>query len=134
MRRRSNGFCRSRLTGTIRVLAACGVLFSGSASAATSQVAAPDVYSALRYRHIGPVGNRVAAVTGVPGDPNTYYFGAASGGVFRSRDGGHSWTPIFDEQEAASIGAIAIAPSADNVIWVGRDTLSSVSTFPCHGQ
>ena len=61
----------------------------------------------------------MSAVTGVPGDPNTYYFGAASGGVFRSRDGGHHWTPIFDEQDAASIGAIAIAPSADSVIWVG---------------
>ena len=61
----------------------------------------------------------MSAVTGVPGDPNTYYFGAASGGVFRSTDAGHHWTPIFDEQDAASIGAIAIAPSADNVIWVG---------------
>ena len=107
MRCRSNGLCRSRLTGTIRVLGACAVLFSWTASPATSQVVAEDVLSALRYRHIGPVGNRVAAVTGVPGDPNTYYFGAASGGIFRSRDGGHSWTPIFDAQDAASIGAIA---------------------------
>ena len=119
MRRRSNGLCRSRLTGTIRVLGACAVLFNWTTSPAKSQVAAADVLSALPYRHIGPVGNRVSAVTGVPGDPNTYYFGAASGGVFRSRDGGHYWTPIFDEQDAASIGAIAIAPSADSVIWVG---------------
>lgn len=71
------------------------------------------------YRHIGPVGNRVSAVTGEPGNPNVYYFGAASGGVFKSRDAGHSWTPIFDGQEAQSIGAIAIAPSDPNVVWVG---------------
>ena len=53
------------------------------------------------------------------GDPNTYYAGAASGGIFKTTDGGTHWTPIFDDQEAASIGAIAIAPSADEVIWVG---------------
>ena len=119
MRRRSNGLCRFPLMGTIRVLGACAVLFNWTASPSKSQVAEQDVWSALRYRHIGPVGNRVTAVTGVPGDPNTYFFGAASGGVFRSSDGGHSWTPIFDAQDAASIGAIAIAPSADGVIWVG---------------
>ena len=119
MRRRSNGLRRSRLTGTMRVLGACAVLFNWTPSPAKSQVTAAEVFSALPYRHIGPVGNRVTAVTGVSGDPNTYYFGAASGGVFRSRDGGHHWTPIFDAQDAASIGAIAIAPSADSVIWVG---------------
>ena len=119
MRRRSNGLCRSRLKGTIRLLSVFAVLSNWTASPAKSQITSSDVLSGLPYRHIGPVGNRVSAVTGVPGDPNRYYFGAASGGVFRSTDGGHHWTPIFDEQDAASIGAIAIAPSADNVIWVG---------------
>ena len=119
MRRRSNGLCRARLTGTIRVLSVFAVLANWTASPAKSQLPMADVLSGLPYRHIGPVGNRVSAVTGVPGDPNTYYFGAASGGVFRSKDGGHHWTPIFDEQNAASIGAIAIAPSDNNVIWVG---------------
>jgi photosystem II stability/assembly factor-like uncharacterized protein len=56
---------------------------------------------------------------GVPGDANVYYFGAASGGVFKSEDGGHSWSPIFDDQAALSIGALAIAPSDPNVVWVG---------------
>ena len=105
MRRRFNGLCRSRLKGTIRVLGVFAVLANWTASPAKSQIASSDILSGLPYRHIGPVGNRVSAVTGVPGDPNTYYFGAASGGVFRS------WTPMFDEQDAASIGAIAIAPS-----------------------
>jgi hypothetical protein len=75
MRRRSNGLHRSQLTGTIRVLSVIGVLSNWTASPAKSQVSA-SVVSGLPYRHIGPVGNRVSAVTGVPGDPNTYYFGA----------------------------------------------------------
>lgn len=71
------------------------------------------------FRYVGPVGNRVSAVVGEPGNPNVYYFGAASGGVFKSEDGGHSWRPIFDDQEAQSIGALAIAPSDPNVVWAG---------------
>lgn len=71
------------------------------------------------FRHIGPIGNRVSAVAGVPGDKGTYYAGAASGGLWRSLNGGISWEPIFDRQEAASIGSIAVAPSDPNVIWVG---------------
>ena len=73
----------------------------------------------LDYRHVGPVGNRVSAVAGEAGDPNVFYVGAASGGVFKSEDGGHSWTPIFDDQPAQSIGAITVAPSDPDVVWVG---------------
>ena len=90
---------------------------------ATPSAAAPDrpadPYAPLAYRFIGPPGNRVSAVVGVSGDPNTYYVGAASGGVWKSTDGGVHWKPIFDEQPAQSIGAIAIAPSDPNVVWVG---------------
>ena len=74
---------------------------------------------ALEVRHIGPPGNRVVAVTGVAGDRNVYYAGAASGGVFKSTDGGAHWQPIFDEMPAASIGALAVAPSDPNVVWAG---------------
>lgn len=80
---------------------------------------AADPFSALEYRFIGPPGNRISAVVGVPGDLNTYYAGAASGGVWKSTDGGVHWKPVFDEQPAQSIGAIAIAPSDPNVVWVG---------------
>src|SRR5262249_21181675 len=80
---------------------------------------APDPYAVLSYRFIGPPGNRVAAVAGVPGDPNTYYAGASSGGVWKSSDGGIHWRPVFDKMSAQSIGSIAIAPSDPNVVWVG---------------
>src|SRR5689334_13953950 len=75
--------------------------------------------SALKFRYIGPVGNRVDAVAGVPGDPNTYYAGAASGGVWKTTDGGIHWTPTFDDQPVSSIGALAVAPSNPNIVWAG---------------
>ncbi len=78
-----------------------------------------NVFEQLKYRHIGPVGNRVSAVVGVPGEPNIYYFGAASGGIFKTTDGGVHWKPIFDDQPVASIGSLAIAASDPNVVWAG---------------
>ncbi|MFN9350017.1 MAG: VPS10 domain-containing protein [Gemmatimonadota bacterium] len=78
-----------------------------------------SAWASLRYRHIGPEGNRVSAVAGVSGDPLTYYAGAASGGIWKSTDGGVHWTPIFDKEQGQSIGAIAVAPSDPNVVWVG---------------
>ena len=84
-----------------------------------AQQITPDLYKALRYRHIGPPGNRTAAVVGVPGDPLTYYIGASSGGVWKSSDAGTTWTPVFDDQPAQSIGALAVAPSDPNVVWAG---------------
>ncbi|HVE78580.1 MAG TPA: hypothetical protein VNA89_06955 [Gemmatimonadaceae bacterium] len=77
------------------------------------------VYSRLRWRHIGPEGNRVSSVAGVPGDPEVYYAGAASGGIFKTTDGGVHWHPIFDGQPVSSVGALAVAPSDPNVVWAG---------------
>ena len=72
------------------------------------------------FRFLGPAaGNRVSAVAGVPGDPSTYYAGAASGGIWKSNDGGNRWNPIFDDQSVAAIGALAVAPSDPNVVWAG---------------
>lgn len=79
----------------------------------------PEVLSSLRYRHIGPVGNRVTSVVGIPGDPHVYYAGAASGGIWKTEDGGIRWRPIFDEEGVQSIGSLAVAPSDNNVIWAG---------------
>jgi photosystem II stability/assembly factor-like uncharacterized protein len=78
-----------------------------------------SLYGGLHFRYIGPPGNRVTSVVGVPGDRNVYYAGAASGGVWKSFDGGDHWYPIFDAQDAQSIGSIAIVPSSHNVVWVG---------------
>jgi photosystem II stability/assembly factor-like uncharacterized protein len=80
----------------------------------------PAAFAALEYRSIGPAaGGRVARAAGVPGDPNTYYLASASGGVWKSSDGGRDWSPIFDDEPVSSIGSIAIAPSDPNVIYVG---------------
>ncbi|MCA9737980.1 MAG: sialidase [Gemmatimonadetes bacterium] len=77
------------------------------------------LFDGLQYRYIGPVGNRVSAVAGVPGAPFVYYFGAASGGVFKTTDGGVHWTPVFDDQDVMSVGALAVAPSDSSIVWVG---------------
>jgi len=79
----------------------------------------PEWFNQLKYRFIGPQGNRVIAVVGVPGDPDVYYIGAASGGIFKSTDGGTHWKSIFDEQPVSSVGSLAIAPSDPNIIWAG---------------
>src|SRR6266540_4720084 len=78
-----------------------------------------STFRQLRYRYIGPVGNRLTSAAGVPGDPSTYYVGAASGGVWKTTDGGVSWEPLFDEQPVQSIGSLAVAPSDPNVLWAG---------------
>ncbi len=76
--------------------------------------------SALRFRFLGPqIGNRISAVAGVPGDPNIYYAGAASGGVWKSTDGGNRFTAVFDDEPAQAIGALAVAPSDPSTVWAG---------------
>jgi photosystem II stability/assembly factor-like uncharacterized protein len=80
----------------------------------------PAEDSQFRFRFVGPrVGNRIASVAGVAGDPSTYYAGAASGGVWKSSDGGNRWAPVFDKQPAAAIGSLAVAPSDPSVVWAG---------------
>jgi photosystem II stability/assembly factor-like uncharacterized protein len=80
---------------------------------------APDVYSRLHWRYIGPEGNRISAVAGVPGDPLVYYAGSASGGIAKTTDGGVHWDQIFDDQPVQSIGSLAVAPSDPNIVWAG---------------
>ncbi len=80
----------------------------------------PKELAGLSYRLVGPpAGGRVSRAAGVPGDPYTYYAATASGGVWKSEDGGVRWKPVFDEQPVSSIGSIAIAPSDPNVVYVG---------------
>jgi photosystem II stability/assembly factor-like uncharacterized protein len=79
----------------------------------------PDAYEALRWRHIGPEGNRFSSAAGIPGQPYTYYVGAASGGIYKTTDGGVNWDEIFDDQPVQSIGSIVVSPSDPNVVWAG---------------
>ena len=79
-----------------------------------------SLYSGLRWRMIGPFrGGRVNGVSGVPGQPNTFYFGSVGGGVWKTTNAGRTWLPIFDSQPIASIGAIGVAPSNPNIVYVG---------------
>ena len=84
-----------------------------------SQTLSNDIIKEMEFRHVGPIGNRVTTVAGIPNDPMTYYVGAASGGVWKTIDGGLNWSPIFDNQEVHSIGAISVAPSDPMTIYVG---------------
>src|SRR2546430_1028314 len=84
-----------------------------------AQEANKDLLGAMRYRYIGPMGNRVTSVASVPGQPNIYYAGAASGGIFKTTDGGTHWEAVFDAQPVSSIGSLAIAPSDPNTVWAG---------------
>lgn len=111
---------RVRIASNLVFITALSVAaLSGAAAAASAQDIEPSQYAQLKGRHIGPLGNRVSTVTGVIGDPMTYYGGAASGGVWKTVDGGLTWNPIFDDEGVPSIGSIAVAPSDPNVVWVG---------------
>ncbi len=93
---------------------------SAFAFAAPAQQADSHLYQDLRWRCIGPFrGGRTVAAAGVPGQPNVFYIGANNGGVWKSTDYGQTWTPIFDGQPTGSVGALAVAPSDPEIIYVG---------------
>ena len=101
-------------------LASAAVLLLGLGLLAQGQPGvAPEIYRRLHWRFVGPEGNRISAVAGVPGDPLVYYAGSASGGIAKTTDGGVHWQQIFDEQPVQSIGALAVAPSDPNIVWAG---------------
>src|SRR5437899_9200503 len=92
----------------------------GTLPAAAQQVTAPVELKNLKYRSIGPsAGGRVCRVSGVPGDPQVYYAATASGGIWKSSDGGINWKPIFDDQPVSSVGCIAVSASNPNIIYAG---------------
>ena len=92
----------------------------GAANSASAQSFDPSLYGAMEYRLVGPYrGGRSGTVTGIPGDRDTYYFGSAGGGVWKSDDGGSKWFNISDGFFGGSVGSVAVSESDPNVIYVG---------------
>ncbi len=89
--------------------------------AASLAAQTPDQLKGLRWRSVGPANNagRVSVVAGVPGNRDVYYVAGANGGIIKTTNGGITFKPIFDKEPVASIGAIAVAPSDPNIIYVG---------------
>ena len=91
-----------------------------AAQLASAQQYDPKLYSEMRWRCIGPFrGGRTVAISGVPHQPNVFYMAAVNGGVWKTTDFGNTWTPIFDDQPSGSVGALAVAPSDPNILYVG---------------
>jgi photosystem II stability/assembly factor-like uncharacterized protein len=108
----------------VLVILASGILspanVAAAPAAASTEAVNPGYFGALRWRSIGPYrGGRALAVTGVPGSASTFYFGAVAGGVWQTMDGGGTWKPLTDDTSVSSVGAIAVAPSNHDVIYVG---------------
>ena len=98
-------------------LAGTGIL---RAAPQTTLSFAPDLFKAMTWRNIGPQrGSRTKAAAGVPSQPHMFYVGVVNGGVWKTNDAGRTWNPIFDDQPTGSIGAIAVAESDPNIIYVG---------------
>ncbi len=105
--------------GLLVVAAPASAQRNRALAAAPAAVIDTTALTAMRWRYVGPEGNRTISVAGIKGDINTYYAGAASGGIWKTVDGGSHWQPIFDKEPVSSIGALAVAPSDPNVVWAG---------------
>ena len=90
-----------------------------TAQIAFAQVLKKEETDQLKFRHIGPVGNRVSCAIGIPGDNLTYFAGAATGGLWKTTDGGLNWRPVFDDKPVASVSALAAAASDRQIMFAG---------------
>src|SRR5438270_11817163 len=110
---------RRRAGATLRLAVFLGCAFAAG-GAALGQQYGPEFYSGMRWRLIGPFrAGRVTAVAGIAGRPAVYYMATPGGGVWKTTDGGQVWKPIFDDARVASVGALALAPSNPEIIYVG---------------
>ena len=115
--------CRTvLLTAAVLALTSFTTLSTGAftPNALSAQDVDPGLYAGLRWRMIGPHrGGRTKSVVGVPQEPGVFYTGFVNGGVWKTTDYGRTWVPLFDDQPTGSIGALAVAASAPNIIYVG---------------
>ena len=106
----------TRVAGTCALI--CGLAVAAQEARAAVD---PELLAGMKARSVGPAGmsGRITAIEAVPSDPDIVYVGAATGGVWKSTNGGLSWKPIFDEQSVAAVGAIAVTPTNPDIVWVG---------------
>ena len=122
-----------RLAAQILMLAAVWLLPLPTLSSAQS--VDPSLYSGMRWRLVGPYrSGNVYAVSGVPGDPTTFYLGMPEGGIWKTTDGGTVWKPIFDEERVPSIGSVAVAPSDPRIVYAGTGDPTGWSFTPGNGM
>jgi photosystem II stability/assembly factor-like uncharacterized protein len=95
-------------------------------SVSAAPAVSPESYSALKWRLVGPLrGGWATCATGVPGQPETFYIGTPDGGVWKTTDAGRTWNPLMDHEATASVGALAVAPSNPDVLWVGTGQITT---------
>ena len=117
---------RSLLTFAL-FLAAMPLLISGIHAQSPGETTNP--LAELHWRSIGPMGNRAVAIAGEPGNPLVNYLGAASGGVWKTENGGVDWKPVFDRQNVSAIGSLAVSQSQPNVVWAGTGETFLIRPF-----
>src|ERR1700728_450035 len=111
----------------LAVLASTVAVSAEPSTSVKSDSAATSPLEGLKYRLVGPFrGGRATGVAGVVSEPNTYYFGAATGGLWKTVDGGTSWKPLWDDfpEAAAAVGAVAVAPSDPKIVYAGTGEIN----------
>ncbi|HSG49955.1 MAG TPA: hypothetical protein VLA43_19180, partial [Longimicrobiales bacterium] len=127
---------RSLRPRLLALAALCVLAVGGFPRPAAGQQVEPARYQDLSWRHLGPFrGGRSVAVAGVPQDPMTYYFGGVGSGVWKTTDAGTTWTSVSDDTfGTSSVGAIAVAPSDPNVVYVGMGEHAIRGVMTSHGD